>query len=247
MSAQALPLEMKPLSQAERVVDTFVAPSKTFTDILRSTSWWLPFLLVVLVSVPYAWSVSQKVGFDAIAEHEASKNSFMQERMASLAPAQRAAQIQRSAVGYKYSMYATPVIFIIFTAIYSLLLWASFNFGMGASTTFGQMFAICWYATLPKLLIFVITIVLLWANVGTERFDMRNPAGTNLGYYLGDSAAWLKTAGSFLDVFGLWTLALLILGTSIVARKSRGQAAAIVVGWWLLGLLLSAGASAAFG
>ena len=38
------------LSQIERVVDTFVAPKKTFTDILRSTSWWLPFLLLVLVT-----------------------------------------------------------------------------------------------------------------------------------------------------------------------------------------------------
>ena len=35
----------KPLSQAERVVDTFIAPSKTFTDILRSSSWWLPWLI----------------------------------------------------------------------------------------------------------------------------------------------------------------------------------------------------------
>ena len=39
------------LSQMERVVDTFVAPKKTFTDILRSTSWWLPFLLMVLVTL----------------------------------------------------------------------------------------------------------------------------------------------------------------------------------------------------
>jgi hypothetical protein len=35
------------LSQVERVVDTFVASSKTFTDILRSTSWWLPFRSLV--------------------------------------------------------------------------------------------------------------------------------------------------------------------------------------------------------
>ena len=44
----------KPLSQVERVVDTFVAPTATFTDILRSTSWWLPFLLLVLVTTGVA-------------------------------------------------------------------------------------------------------------------------------------------------------------------------------------------------
>ena len=47
------------LSQVERVVDTFVAPSKTFTDILRSTTWWLPFLLSVLVTL--AWVASWRV------------------------------------------------------------------------------------------------------------------------------------------------------------------------------------------
>ena len=44
--------EVTGLSQVERVVDTFVAPSKTFTDILRSTSWWLPFLLLVREMFP---------------------------------------------------------------------------------------------------------------------------------------------------------------------------------------------------
>ena len=28
------------LSEVERVVDTFVAPSKTFADIGRSSKWW---------------------------------------------------------------------------------------------------------------------------------------------------------------------------------------------------------------
>ena len=31
-----------PLTQVERVVDTFIAPAKTFHDILRSASGWLP-------------------------------------------------------------------------------------------------------------------------------------------------------------------------------------------------------------
>ena len=42
-----------PLSQVERVLDTFIAPSKTFHDILRDTSWWLPWLLGVLVTLGF--------------------------------------------------------------------------------------------------------------------------------------------------------------------------------------------------
>jgi hypothetical protein len=34
---------------------------------------------------------------------------------------------------------------------------------------------------------------------------------------------------------------LLVIGMAIVAKVSRGQAAAVVVGWWLIGLIVSVG------
>jgi hypothetical protein len=247
MSAQALPLQPRPLSQAERVADTFLAPSKTFADIVRSTSWWLPFVLLVLVTIPYAWCIGQRVGYDTVAEHEIARNSFMQDRLASLKPEQRAAAIHRAAPSYMYSAYGTPVVMLIIVSLFTLLLWPTVNFGLGGSMTFGQMFALIWYAFLPKLLTFVIATVLLLADVGTDGFDFRNPAGTNLGYYLTGSPNWLKMAGSFLDVFGIWSIVLMILGISIVARKPKGQAAAVVLGWWVIGLLLATGATALFG
>lgn len=49
------------LSQMERVVDTFIAPTAAFKDILRSTSWWLPFVLLVVSSVATAFVVDRKV------------------------------------------------------------------------------------------------------------------------------------------------------------------------------------------
>ncbi len=63
------------LSQVERVVDTFIAPSKTFTDILRSTSWWLPFLLLVVVSLGATrlWSISRSDS-SSVAENQIHQN-----------------------------------------------------------------------------------------------------------------------------------------------------------------------------
>ena len=74
----------KPLSQVERVVDTFVAPSKTFYDIRRSTSWWLPFLLSVIVSVASAFAINQKIGFERVAEQAIQQNTTAADRMAQL-------------------------------------------------------------------------------------------------------------------------------------------------------------------
>jgi len=49
-----------PLSQGARIVNTFFAPSKTFTDLRRNASWWAPFLLSVIVSILFVAVVDQK-------------------------------------------------------------------------------------------------------------------------------------------------------------------------------------------
>ncbi len=101
------------------------------------------------------------------------------------------------------------------------------------------MFCVWMYASLPRLLsglLSLVTIVLVGAR---RSFNLKNPVGTNLAYYLPDSAPWLKAALGFFDVIGIWNMILLVMGTSIVAKVSRGKAATIVVGWWVLLLILS--------
>ena len=49
-----------------RLVDVFVAPSKTFTDILSNQSWWLPFLISVIIGYGYLFAVQAQVGWDAV-------------------------------------------------------------------------------------------------------------------------------------------------------------------------------------
>jgi hypothetical protein len=233
------------LSQVERVVDTFVAPSKTFTDILRSTSWWLPFLLLVLVTLASTVVVEKQVGWERVAENQIRQNPKQEEAMASLTPEQRAGRMQVTAKIYRYTSYGSFVFILVFVAIFALIYWASFNFGLGAKTTFGQMFAVSMYASLPRLLIGILSILTLLFGNSAESYDMRNPAGTNLAYFMPDSGPALKAALGFFDLIGFWQLVLLVIGTAIVAKVSTGKAAAVVVGWWLLGMLISVGIAAA--
>ncbi len=44
-------LEPAPLSEPARILNTFIAPSKTFTDLQRKSSWWAPWLLISIVSI----------------------------------------------------------------------------------------------------------------------------------------------------------------------------------------------------
>jgi Yip1 domain len=233
------------LSQVERVVDVFVAPSKTFKDILRSTSWWLPFVLMVLVTLGSTFVVEKQVGWDRVTENQVHQSPKSEERLASLTPEQRAAQMHLSANITRDVSYGSFVFILVFVAIFALIYWASFNFGLGAKTTFGQMFAVCMYAGLPRLLTGLLAILTLMFGNSADSYDIRNPVGTNLAYYMPDSSPALKAALSSFDVIGLWNLVLLIIGTAIVAKVSTGKAAAVVVGWWLLGLLISVGFTAA--
>jgi hypothetical protein len=234
------------LSQVERVVDTFVAPSKTFTDILRSASWWLPFLLAVAVTVGVAFTVEKQVGFQRVAENQIQQNPKQVEQMAQLTEEQRAQRLRGAGVAYKYTSYGAFVFILIFVAIFALIYWASFNFGLGARTTFGQMFAVWMYAGLPKIFVGILTIILLYVGGNAEAYNMQNPVGTNPAYFMPDASPVVKAFLSFFDVFSFWQLALLIIGTAIVAKVSKGKAAAVVLGWWVVGLLLSVGIAAAF-
>jgi len=244
MTDTAVVPEGQGLSQIERVVDVFVAPSKTFTDILRSSSWWLPLILLFVFSLLFSYAIDKKVGFDAVAQQQLEKVPAQAEQVDAMAPADRAVVMHQRAVGTKYTTYCFVVLILIFVAIHALLLWASFNFGLGATTKFGQVVAVLMYAGLPKLFVSIISTTLLFAEVGIDGFDLQNPAGTNVGYFI--TSPVLRAAGSFLDVFGLWSLVLLVLGMAIISGKSKMQSAVIVVGWWVVGWLLSVGMAAVF-
>lgn len=239
MEQVAVVSEGQPLSQGARVIDTFVAPSKTFNDIRRSASWWLPFVLMCIVSWASTFAVDRTVGFATVAQHEIEKNPSTAEQLQQLSPAERAQRYQVAATWTKGISYVFPIFILAIVAIEALVLWGSFNFGLGAQTTFPQMFAVVMYAGLPKLFIWILSVILLFAGINTDNYDMRNPVGTNIGYFLNDAPTWMKTAGSFFDVFSLWSLVLLIIGTAIISRKSKAQAAMIVIGWWAIVLVVS--------
>jgi len=233
------------LSQIERVVNTFVAPKSTFKDILRSTSWWLPFVLMLVTSIATAFTVERKVGFDQAYENQVRMSPNTQERMANMEPAQRAQAEKISVAVTKYITYGSFLLITGFLALYALVLWASFNFGLGAKTTFSQVFAVSMYASLPYLLISLLTILSLCFGSSAEGYDYKNPVATNLAYFLPDIAPWMKGLLQSFDIVKLWSVVLTVIGMAIVAKKTIAQSAIIVGIFWLIGVMATI-AGAAF-
>jgi hypothetical protein len=233
------------LSQVERVVDTFVAPSKTFTDILRSSSWWLPFLIILVIGYAFIFTVEKRVSWETVVENGLKSNPSQADSITN-APADQQPVIRaRILAGYKYFSYGWPVFVLLYWVVAAAVMLGTLNFGFGGTAKYGQMIAVFVYAGLPGIIKSILSIVVLFAGLGAESFQLQNPVGTNLGYYLSpDSPKWLITLGTSIDVITIWTIILLIIGCAIVAKVKRGSAAAAVIGWWLIFTIISVGFAA---
>jgi hypothetical protein len=227
------------LSQVERVVDTFIAPKKTFTDILRSTSWWLPYLIGALVGVLFAYVIFSKIGLPTLVDGAIHHSKSLEDRMANATP-EDAARIRRSIETQFKFAYAGPVIGLLSGLLCAGVLLGTANFVFGGKAKYKQVLALWFYAGLPLVVFYLLVIISIYAGLGGDQFDIQNAAGTNIGYYLSGSELprWLVTLLSALDVFAIWTALLLTMGVSIVAGIKRSSAAIVVFGWWVLFVLL---------
>ena len=137
------------LSEPARILNAFIAPSKTFTDLQRNASWWGPFLLTVLVTFLFVGVMDRQIGFDQVSRNEIARSPKRAEQMDKLPADQKAQQYALSATITKYISYGSPLFVLLGWLIISAVLMAAFNFGAGASVPFKVAFAIAAYSGLP--------------------------------------------------------------------------------------------------
>lgn len=232
-----------PLTETQRCVDIFTAPSKTFTDLRRKATFWGPLIIMIIVGIGFSYSVQTKIGWPQVFENTIHQTP---EKAAKIEAAPNSAQIKAiSAKVTAGTAYGYFVIFLIITLITSLLVWATVNFGFGGTAKYSQIYAVSFYASLVMNIKFILAIIAVFAGLAPESFLIQNPVGTNVAYYLStDAPRWLWALTMHLDIFEIWSLVLSVIGVAIVARVSRGKAAAVVVGWWIIFVLIATGAAA---
>ncbi|MGA7351417.1 MAG: YIP1 family protein, partial [Acidobacteriaceae bacterium] len=169
-----------PLNEIQRVVDAFVSPSKTFTDIKRSASWWMPWLIGVIITLAFGYVVQQKIGWEKAYTNILHQSPSQMQRYEQGTADQQAATIRIGTSITKYAFWATPVLGLIIAVIVAAVLMATVNFGFGGTSKFGPMMAVWFYATLPWAIQGLLGIVATWF-VDPDSFNLRNFVGTNLG------------------------------------------------------------------
>jgi len=246
-TAVPVPEAAPPLSQGQRIINTFIAPSKTFADLRRDASWWLAFVLMSLVSLLFVYVVDQKIGFRKVAENQLQMSPKGAARMEQLPPEDRNRQMQQQATVFRYFSYGYPGVILIWNLLIAAILFATFKFAAGADVKFKVALAIVMYASLPLIIKSLLAMLSVGAGASADSFTFQNPIASNPGYFINPAdSRWLYSLGTALDIFMLWTLALTAIGFSSVSKVKRSTALLIVFGWYLFFVLASTGLGAAF-
>jgi Yip1-like protein len=249
MAAAAVvpPLEPAPLSEAQRLADTFIAPSKTFVDLRRNASWWAPFLILLVVSVIFVSVVDQKVGFRKVLENQLRAQPKQAERIENL-PADQREKAMRQQIGItKGISYGFPLLLLGWYALVALVLLATLKFGASAEVKYKTLFALVIYSSLPGVLKVLLAVLSLVAGVSGDAFTFQNPVATNPGYFIDPaSSPVLFSLLTSMDIFTIWTLVLGAIGITCISKVKTSTAFAIVFGWFAVLVLIGVGAAAVF-
>jgi hypothetical protein len=239
------------LSQVQRVTSIFSAPSKTFEDIRNGNkSWWLPFIILILIGYVFFAAITLKVGWSQVAENAIRMNPKTEEKLAQVPPDQRAMTMKITQYSMEGGFAASPILVLIFVALGSLVLWGTINFAFGGKATFGGVFAVWMFAALPGLIKTVLGTIVIFAGGTPETFNLDNFAPTNLGAFLAhppETNAALYKLATAIDFTTIWSMILMGMGIAIVARVKRGSGYIAVFGWWAIIVLITVGYAAITG
>ncbi len=237
MAAAPLPPISAPepvgLSEGARIIDTFIAPSKTFTDIRRNASWWGPWLLISVFALIFVYSMQRQIGFDQINRNEIAHSSRA-DQFDKLSPGDQAKQLQVANSFVRYLSYGTPVTILLFFAITTAVMFATFRFAAGADISFKTSYAIVFYASLPSIIGSILGAISMFAGVDAEGFNVNNPVATNPAYFMDRAGGkFLYVMASGLDVLVIWTIILMGIGFACNSKVKTSTAIGIVAGWYL--------------
>src|SRR5438270_674829 len=107
--------------------------------------------------------------------------------MQQLTPEQRESQMKISGYVTEGIFLGSPLFLIIMGVVISAVMLGTVNFGFGGKAKFGSVLAVWMYAMMPSVIKTLLGIIVIFAGVAPESFNISNFAPTNLGAFLSPS------------------------------------------------------------
>jgi len=239
------------LSEGQRIINTFIAPSKTFTDIQTNASWWVPWVLGAVIGLAFGIVAVQKLDMKRFIQQQIDQSPSAQKRLEQLSPAQREQGLSIQATVTKVIFYITPIFGLILGLLCALVLWVIFSFGFGGDIGFGRSLAVVFYAFLPRSIYAILLTVSFLASSDANTIDIaNNPMPLNPAFFMDPTGnKFLYTLASGFDIISIWIVVLLGLGfakASVNKKPSTSAALTTMFVVYALLILATAAIKAAF-
>ena len=217
-----------------RLASVLFAPAKTFESIVRRPTGVVALLVFVLLALAVTMVVTPRLdigemmrasmeesGREVDAEQLESMTAFMEKFQWPMAIG--------SALIFQPAMYF----------LMALIFWITFKV-VGGELGYQTSLAVTLHGLVPGAVAALISIPVVLGSESLEYEAVKSGSllASNAAVFAPEDAgpAWTSVLGS-LDVFSLWSLALLVIGYRLAARVTRGTAIGVVVGLWLVYVL----------
>jgi Yip1 domain len=219
-----------------RIVGVFFNPKQTFASIAEKPSWIAPLLLMIVLQGAVGALLNTKMNWAEYIRHKAEESP----RFSQLSEEQKDQALTGQVKFWSSFSYVVGPLAIPLSALFfGLVYWGSFNLFRGAELRYGQSFAITTYAFLPAAVSSILAMIILPLKSYGE-VDPETIVATSLKAFLPDnSPKALEALGGSLELFWIWSLALIAIGFSAANPKKikTGSSFAIVLGLWAVWVL----------
>lgn len=252
MSTAAPAPSLPELSPARAVAGVLRRPQATFAALVRRPTWWLPFVVGVLLSAVFSVVMTDKIDYDAAMrqaiEKRSARSAQTMSRQQMDEAIDRAVEMQRKIAPYAPTFGAVAYAFIFFAI--ALVLAFSGN-AFGAEAKIPAYLSLYAYAQIPLLLRSAVALVRLFfaADTSLTYEDLGRLGAIGPAAFLSPraTAPVVWAAASCADLLILATVLLLVLAFRALPGLSRKTATIIPVALWGCMVLLRLGWAAIFG
>lgn len=236
------------MESLKRLIGVLFAPTETFRRIAERPTWVVALVLLLALGVAVGIVVAQKI--DVEAERDMIRQQI-EERQGLRGDELERQVDQIAGINAKIRPF-TPLLVVAFGTLAYLLVAVIFLVGTklaGGEIDFRRSFATTLHGMVPQGISALIALPLV---ISRESIDPEAAQGgsflaSNLSFLAPEDASRaVESILGSLDLFTLWSVVLLIIGYSVVGRLSKGAAAGLVVGAWIVWVAAKAGLAAVF-
>ncbi len=224
-----------------RLVGVLTSPGKTFKAIAEQPTWAVALLVLIGLGLVVGIMMNGKMDWAEITREsmEARGQEVPEDQMEGIIDFQEKFGPMMMIGG---SLLGTPAVYLLLALVFMVLFKM-----LGGELGFLPSFSVLLHGMMPRavLALLSIPVVLSKDELGFEELKDSSVLVSNLAAFAPEDAGpGLIALLSSIDLFSIWTVVLLVIGYSSVARVSRGAAAAGVVGLWAVYVVGKVGLSA---